>query len=95
MKTRKKPLNYLSVLKYILLLSGFMIFNKLEPQIFPYSTALFAAAINSGCNVILSFAALIAAAVIQGAYGILPALAVSASFLILVKLVYSRFKIKI
>lgn len=95
MKKKSYPLKYLSVIKYILLTCGFMIFNKLENQIFPYSTALFSAAINLNCSLIISLACFILSAVIQGAYGMLLVIFISSFFLILTKLIYAKFRIKV
>ena len=95
MKTKKKPLNYLSVIKYILLLFGFMLLNRLESEIFLYSASLFAAAIVLGSSTILTTVALIASFLLTGTYGLLPSVSVSAAFLVLVKLLYSHFNIKI
>lgn len=95
MKTKKKPLNYLSVIKYILLLFGFMLLNRLESEIFLYSASLFAAAIVLGSSTILTTVALIASFLLTGTYGLLPSVSVSAAFLVLVKLLYSHFNVKI
>lgn len=95
MKKRNYPLKYLSVIKYILLTCGFMIFNKLENSVYPYSTALFSAAINLNCSLIISLVCFILSAVIQGAYGILLPVSISAIFLILTKIIYAKFRIKV
>lgn len=95
MKRALNKLNHLSVVKYILLAFAFMTVNKLESDIYPYSAGLFSAAISLNCSVMLTPLLFIGTLTIQGAYGILPAAGISAAFIIIVKLVYAKCKVKI
>ncbi len=95
MKRAFRRLNHLSVIKYILLFVAFMTINKLENEIYPYSAGLFSAAISLGCSVIFTPLVFIGTLAIQRAYGILPSAGISAAFIVAVKLVYAKFKVKI
>ena len=51
MKTTYKTPEFFSFFKYLFILFSFLIFNSIESQVYPYSTALFVAFMVNGCSV--------------------------------------------
>ncbi len=90
-----RKIDYISVVKYLFLFALFLIFSKLERQVFPYSIAVFITSIALGCNVFITPIIFLSVFLALGEPGLLAAVSLPCLFFIPVKLIYKRYKVKI
>ncbi|MBP5465942.1 MAG: SpoIIE family protein phosphatase [Clostridia bacterium] len=93
----KNPLRYYDytvVIKYLFVFALFIVFNNLESEIQPYSTAVLIACAYSGGNFLPFPPIFICAFLISGSNGLLAQAAISAGFLLTLVLLYKRFDAK-
>ena len=84
--------DYASVIKYLLLFCGFVIFNNVEKTVLPYSTAIFVAGVYMNCSLIAAPLLFIASFAVTGSFGMLAQSAVTAAFFIIIRCIYRKFR---
>lgn len=94
MKRKKNEFNYLTALKYATLFVIFLIFDNVGKNSFPYSFAVFATSVFSGCSIFFTPLPFLTAVVITSGFGYLASAAIFAGFLVLVNLIYKKFGAK-
>lgn len=82
--------DYISVLKYAVLLFVFTVFSRLESAAYPYSCAVLAAVLYMDYSVVASPLLYVGSYVITGAFGMLAQSAVTAAVFIIAKLVRGK-----
>lgn len=92
MKKTKTELDYKFVILHILLTFSFIMFSKLEKDVFPYSIAVYAAAMYVGASPLLSPFLFIGSFLFTGSYGLLLTAAVSSLFLSMVTVINKKYR---
>ena len=82
--------DYISVLKYAVLLFVFTVFSRLESAAYPYSCAVLAAVLYMDYSVVASPLLYVGSYVITGAFGMLAQSAVTAAVFIIAKLIRGK-----
>ncbi|MBR5192066.1 MAG: SpoIIE family protein phosphatase [Clostridia bacterium] len=95
MKKHNNSIDYLTVIKYLFIFILFTIFNKIEQQVFPYSTALLGVSFAFNYNLILTPILYLLSLVLLGANGLLAGGGISLAFLLIITLIYKSCKSKI
>ncbi len=93
MKKFYKKLDFIVIIKYLLTLFIFIIFNNLEKNILPYSASAFIAFLPT-CNTIALTASFILSFAICGATSLIPSMLIFCGFYFVIKLIYSKQKRK-
>lgn len=94
MKIKSNYFDYTSILSYLLLILLFTLFNSIESTNVPYSTAILVSAFAENTSIIISSLLFIFSFLITGGKGLLLSALISAVTLILITLIYKKFKIK-
>ncbi len=94
MKKLRSFTDVYTISKYLCLFACFLIFNSLEQQVLPYSSAMLVCALINGCSVVLSPLLYVLAFLILGSPGLLGSAGIFAVFFIPVTLVYRKFSFK-
>lgn len=94
MKKRTHAFDYGSIIKYTIIFFGFILFNKLENDVAPYSVALYTAAMFMNCSIIATLLTFFGSFLILGAFGMMATAAVPAFLFIIIRLIYSKTKAK-
>ncbi len=94
MKLKKPNIDYLCVLKYILILIGFILLNCIEREIYPYSTALYIAEMTTGSSPLILPLLYLSSFLILGKPSLLLSSLVPAVLFFTVVLVYKKCKVK-
>ncbi len=94
MKLKKLNLDYISVLKYLFLLIGFILLNCLEREIYPYSTALYIAGMTTCCSPFITPILFLSSFLIVGKPSLLLSALVPAVLFFAIVLIYKRFRVK-
>lgn len=94
MKKRTHAFDYISVIKYALLFAGFFLFNRIDKDVYPFSAALFSAALLYGASPVVAPALFLGSFAACGAFGMMASAAVPAVFLTVTRLVYKKLKIR-
>ncbi len=89
---RKKRIDYTTIVSYTVLLFLFLLFNKLEQTVMPYSTAILAVAISTDCSVFISPLLYLLSFLLLGATGMLFSASISAMILVVITLIYKKLK---
>ncbi len=90
---RKHLFDYSNVLKYIFLFFLFLIFAKIESQVFPYSTAVLVSSLGLGASPLISGLLFICSFLIFGRTGLLASATIAGIINLIVFLIYKRLKI--
>lgn len=94
MKRLKIKLNYLSVIKYVVIFFAFLVFNNIEKDVLPYSTSLFIALLYSNASLIITPLIFILSILIFGKTGLLLSSGVIALFFTVAFLIYRKCNTK-
>lgn len=94
MKLKRLNLDYLSVLKYTLILTCFLLLNCLERDIYPYSTALFIACMVTGSSPYVLPLLYLGSFLMVGKSSLLLSALVPAVLFLVVVLIYKKCKVK-
>lgn len=94
MKKKFFSLDYTAVLRYVGIFTLFVLFNNLESEVLPYSTAVLIAAAFTGGSFLAVPTLFIGSFAVCGANGLLAQAAVSAVYCTLLNLLYLRFSAK-
>ena len=89
-----RSINYISVIKYLLLLASFVFMNGLERTVYPYSVAVLVACVCLGGNVFAASVLFLFSFVIVGANGLLASGAISSAYCIIISLLYKKYRAK-
>ncbi len=89
-----KSLDVVNVLKYLLLLFTFLVFNNLEKEVMPYSVAVYVSALSFGANLLTTPLLFIASFLISGSVGLLGSISIPAIFFVIVITIYRKFNLK-
>ncbi len=95
MKAKTNRLDYTSVVKYLIIFFFFIIFNKVEKQVLPYSVAILATALCEGCSLIITPVLYILSFLVLGETGLILSVVISALILSLVAFIYERCHIRL
>ena len=90
MKKIRKSIDYICVIKYLFLFLIFVVFNKLEKDILPYSASTFISAIALGFSYIPTFIIYLLSFLTLGATGLLASQAILGVFSIIIALIYKK-----
>ena len=90
MRKNNKSLDYLSLIKYLFLFFIFLVFNKLEKAVMPYSASVFIASISCGSSIFFTFILYILSFLVLGANGLLASQAILGALSIIVVLIYKK-----
>ena len=91
LKNPFKRLDFISVLSYLVILVVFMLFNRIENQVLPYSVAVFTAVIVQGGSLIVTPLIFLLSFVIQGAFGLLGSASICAVTLSIIIAIYRKY----
>ncbi len=94
MKKFSSIFDYSIVLKYLSILVAFIIFNNLEKNVMPYSISFYCATIALNCNLFITPILLELSFLIQGQTGFLAPVAIACIFMLIVKLVHNKLRVK-
>ena len=94
MKNLTKNLDFISVSKYLLLFVLFYVFNHLEPQVLPYSSAIFVSALLFNCSIIFTTTIYLTCFFVCGEVGLIASGGIFVAILVPIVLVYKSFKSK-
>ncbi len=92
---KNSHLDYLTVLKYLVIFMLFTLFNQIEKQVLPYSTALLGVSFCYGYNLIFTPLLYLLSFLLLGANGLMASGGISVAFLVLITLIYRLCKNKI
>ena len=92
MKSPLKNLDYPSLCKYLLVFFLFAVFNCLELNVMPYSTAILGAVLSEGCGIIVSSLLFISSFLVSGKVGLLGSASVSAIMLAIIFAIHRKTK---
>ena len=95
MKKFSKALDYLTIIKYSFIFFLFLIFNNLEKDVLPYSTAIFITAISLDYSVFPTSALFLLSFLVLNKVGLIPSMAIVVTIFIIVFAVYKKYKIRI
>ncbi len=95
LKRSFNSLDYLTVIKYLIVFFCFLVFSKLEHSPQPYSAALYISALSSGLAIIPTTLLYFASTLILGATGLLGTQAIISFVTIIITLIYSKQRAKI
>lgn len=94
MKPKRYFFDYKTILSYTSLLFTFVIFNSIEAVNVPYSIAIYVSALAQNASLILTSVLFVFSFLVTGGQGMLLSSAISAVTLIIITLIYKKFKIK-
>ena len=94
MKTFRSNFDYINVLSHIALFVCFTVFNCLEQEVLPYSTAIYVTALSLGCSIIISSLSYLASFLFLSNPGLLGAGFICAVVFTIVTLIYKKCNIK-
>lgn len=94
MKKIFRTLDYVAVLRYFFTFAFFVVFNNLETEVFPYSTAVLIAATFMNSSIITVPILFICSFLVCGANGLLAQAAISAAYCAVLNFTYMRFSAK-
>ena len=94
MKNLTKNLDFISVSKYLLLFVLFYVFNHLEPQVLPYSSAIFVSALLFNCSIIFTPILYLTCFFVCGEVGLIASGGIFVVAMVPIVLVYKSFKSK-
>ncbi len=94
MKSFHKNYDYLTVFKYLFILLTFIIFNNLEKEVLPYSSAIFTACLVLGSSIFTTSILYILSFLILGEVGLLGASGIFILVLSPIAFIYRKFKVK-
>ncbi len=95
MKLKKLNVDYVSVFKYLFILTGFVLLNNLEPAVYPYSTALYIAGMVTGSSPYLLPILYLCSFLIVGKPSLLLSALIPATLFFAVILIYKKFHVKL
>lgn len=95
MKGDIKRLDYISVLKYLTIFFFFIIFNKAETTVMPYSIAVLGASLAEGCSIVTTPVLFILSFLVLGETGLILSVAISAIILAIITFIYKKFNTSI
>ncbi len=95
MKKLVKFPDYISVFKYLCIFFIFVVFNNIEKEILPYSSAVLIAFICQGSGAIILSLLYLLSFFVCGAFGLLASQAIFALFFIIVSFIYKKSGAKI
>lgn len=94
LKTFRNSFDILSVIKYIFIFATFLIFNSLESEVLPYSTAIYVSALSNGVNVIPLSLLFLASFLVLNAPGLLGSAGIIIGLFTIISIIYTKFKLK-
>ena len=94
MKAKRYFFDYKIILYYTFLLFFFAVFNSIESTNVPYSVAMFVSALAQNSSLILTSVFFVFSFLLTGGQGMLLSSAICAVTLIIITLIYKKFKIK-
>ncbi|MBR2870754.1 MAG: SpoIIE family protein phosphatase [Clostridia bacterium] len=92
MKTIRKNFNFTAFIIYGFLFFGFLSFSKLDGLVMPYSASLLTFALSVGSSIILTPILFLLNFIALGNVGILPSMAITCAFNMMLALIYKRGK---
>ena len=95
MKNYKSSFEFLPVIKHLIMLFSFLLFNNLESQVYPYSTALLIAYLTNGSSLLGTPILYLCAFLLQGQTFLLPSACIPAILFPLIVLIYQKAKAKL
>ncbi len=95
LKIKKGFFDYISVIKYAFIFLFFVVFNRLESQVMPYSIAPFLALLSQGASLIVTPVLFICSFLIVGEVGFLLSAGLCSAFAILVTFLHRNYGDKI
>ncbi len=90
---KKRNFDFLTIIKYAFILFSFLVFNKLESNVFPYSLSLYIAFLYGGASLIVTPLLFISSFLIVGNTGLLISMASASVIFIIAFILFRRFKI--
>ena len=94
MKSFRKNFDFTNVFKYLFILLLFLIFNNLEKEVLPYSSAIFCACLVLGSSIFTTALLYISSFLILGEVGLLGASGIFVLVICPISFVYRKFKVK-
>lgn len=94
MKNLFRSFDYITAFRYVFTFTLFVIFNNLETEVMPYSTAVLIAATFMNGSVIAVPTLFICSFLVCGANGLLAQAAISAAYCAILNFMYIRFSVK-
>ncbi len=94
MKNFRKNFDFITVFKYLFILFIFIIFNNLEREILPYSSAILSACLLLGASLVSTPLLYILSFLVLGEVGLLGASGIFSLVIVPIAYVYRRFKVK-
>jgi len=94
-KNRKSAFEYMSILKYAIIFLSFIIFNNVEREVSPYSTALMTAFITNGCSLFITPILYLLSFFVVGAPHLLIGACFPALILPIIVLIYKKARAKL
>lgn len=94
MNLRKNALDYTNVLKYLLLFFIFLVFSKLEQDVYPYSTAVLVSSLGLGSSPLITGILFVCSFLLFGQTGLLAHAGIASFINIVVFLIYKKLKIQ-
>lgn len=91
---KTKNLEYLSLIKYLLIFFGFLIFNNLEREVTIYSSALYVTVLTLNFEIISTTLLYLTSFVITGNFGLLPIASIVSALFIVLTILYRIKKAK-
>ena len=94
LRTFRKNFDFVTVFKYLLILLIFIIFNNLEREVMPYSSAVFTACLVLGSSIFTTAILYIFSFLFLGEVGLLGAAGIFILVISPITYIYRRFKVK-
>lgn len=94
MKSLKKRYDFVSVAKYTFIFFLFLVFNNLEKQILPYSSAILTTCLMFNCSIFLTPLLFLFSFIVMGETGFLGTCAIFILLICPIILIYKKFDIK-
>ncbi len=95
MKNLKSEISFICVIKYLFTLIAFILFNRIEKTVYPYSVALLSALIVNGASPVPTCLLFLSSFLAVGKPSILGAVAVPAVLFTVIPYIYSKARAKI
>ncbi len=87
MRNKTKAFDYVNVIKYLIIFTAYLCLNKLEPTVYPYSTALYTALIASQENFVSASIFYLLSFIVLGRAGLLASSAIVIGATLLIRLI--------
>ncbi len=94
MKTFRERFDFITVIKYGIIFFSFLLFNRLESKVMPYSSAILITAMAQGASVFFTSILYLLSFLALGEVGLLGSSAIAASIYAIIIFIYRKFNTK-